>query len=917
MATDVLDNRLHSIYSDGSEGSILRAFVDTQERRHTPTRKSTNTLPDDLGRHSKGPAIVDQRSHSSARTSGDPRVNAISTADAIARPEAHPYVLRPEEQRQSNTQPDVPAAMEPVLNFNTGHECVRGSTPREPEDSNSLNDLQRVLKSLYSADSEGEILRQFVDAQEEPPVTGVTRKSNASSRAFNGVIAGPSKRRSHQHSHSHHEGTSLDVSTEPLLRLLMAQKNETKNLRRELRLAVERVNTEAQRVIALERDNHQTIEQLMSLNESKVAAQREAMKAASELRLYQYQYENAQKEITRAQEMVKMVETQRNEAEEEASQAREKARKHLQERVVAAAKEEGRRLGFEAGLRQAQAEAGYVDPRDRNALGDDVGDPQLGLPPDDVDIDVISPPIRQRTPHSQRLNLPPEHSSPLRQPRVQSPTPPESEDFQEEEETLPPPQPPSLVPPAPEYPRAMSPAPSIQMYSIAIPPASELERQNSQNTYLGKSRQPWVTAQEYHQITSQQPSPENYPGNLNFQQGANVVTFLPEGIPGKKKESWLRRTLSRPWRKKQTTSPVTPTSSYQAKQGPPVLVRDFGAGSDPPLSSYDSTAASTYTSQFDLQPGPLSSSSHGSSERGLRSGVPPKGRRRTRDRETVLSVIDENPLSRSATERKDTHHRSPNMGEIRSLMSQESNYADRKNVDEWRRSSASVPKDVAQAALGHGTPREHPREQKPPRRRPAHLTVPSPLAPSSQPQYLDTPGPRVVSTNSQDSASFGLGSNRPGLQRNVTVGTLVGITVEPPSRSPTEAPASGRPPQTEFLSPSFSTTPHLPSGPSIPSYFPQNRHSNPVASLSPQQGQSRPGSMASRSQPSVSQSRSPVGTTSSRPLPSSNQFPFPQQVPEGQPRRSSVASRATMNAPVSVRSENPSAHGFGLNLLGP
>ena len=58
-----------------------------------------------------------------------------------------------------------------------------------------------------------------------------------------------------------------------------------------------------------------------------------------------------------------------------AARAREKARKYQQERLVAVAKEEGRNLGFEAGLNHAKKEREMLTTTDRTPF---VGD---RLPP--------------------------------------------------------------------------------------------------------------------------------------------------------------------------------------------------------------------------------------------------------------------------------------------------------------------------------------------------------------------------------------------------------------------------------------------------------------------------------------------------------------------------------------------------------
>lgn len=59
-------------------------------------------------------------------------------------------------------------------------------------------------------------------------------------------------------------------------------------------------------------------------------------------------------EIFRAQEIVERVDRQRVEAEEAALRAREKHRKLAEARAVDVAMEEGRRMGYEEGLKQGR-----------------------------------------------------------------------------------------------------------------------------------------------------------------------------------------------------------------------------------------------------------------------------------------------------------------------------------------------------------------------------------------------------------------------------------------------------------------------------------------------------------------------------------------------------------------------------------
>ncbi|KAG6918893.1 hypothetical protein DXG01_010957 [Tephrocybe rancida] len=788
---------------------------------------------------------------------------------------------------------------------------------------------QEPLQSIYSGNSGGQILRDLLDAQEQPqPEPSVQSgppppRSHQASQSSRVVDTGSSKRRTHRSS-SHREHLA-DASSEELMHHLFEQKKETNTLRRALRLAVERVDAETQRVIALEQDSHQTIEQLTTLNEERVAAHQEALKTSAELRLYQFQLEHAQKQILRAQDTLKTVESERNEAEEAAARARAKARKYLQEQMVSAAKEEGRRLGFEAGLRRAQEEAEFSELGSRRAPSTRVrivAEPEYTAPAAHIDVEALSSPVNQRTPHVRQQNLPQEPSIPPSEPQVQPPTPPESDTYAEDESQSPT-ETTGFHDPPPPLPlsRVVSPGPSVLHYAISIPPASELERQNSQNQYLGKSTtQPWVTAREYHQfqMAEQQPHPEqNFRSMANMDTQRGGVSFAQPSMQGhsgkgKGKESWLRRTLSRPWRKNSKSNGGASISWYQPapsdRPQPAVHVRDFGA-LEPPRPSFDSASVSTRLSQMDIvspPPQPPSSSTASGSDRSYKGAG--KGRRRFREKDSSLFVINEDPLSRTATPvRGNVPRGSPSMSQVQSLLSQvngetRSNYSDPKAVEEWRRSSVSanvsVPKEMSQD--GHARPPSTTKVQTgPPRRRPAHLTVPSPLSPLNA--YTPTPISHVMSNHTQNSAFLGVDA-RPSLNRNPTSATVVGITVEPPSRSPTEAPVSARPPQDDFLSPNQSYAPSLRSM--------ANSLHNPVnfspkgstAPLNPHR--SRPASVASQAPPPPA--KSPMGMGASRSLPVNDRPRSFQQGSGEHPRRASVASHVTANGPVRPQADNAS-----------
>ena len=156
-------------------------------------------------------------------------------------------------------------------------------------------------------------------------------------------------------------------SQRELVRLLIDQEQEASILRKQLYIANQRVDSEARRAAELERANQLAIQRYHEINESRVVVQQEASKAIQDSRLYHLELENAQKEIERARESLKHIERERDEAEAAAARARAKTRKLREQQIVAAARKEGRRLGFEAGFEHARQERLLIAARPRSA----------------------------------------------------------------------------------------------------------------------------------------------------------------------------------------------------------------------------------------------------------------------------------------------------------------------------------------------------------------------------------------------------------------------------------------------------------------------------------------------------------------------------------------------------------------------
>ena len=156
-------------------------------------------------------------------------------------------------------------------------------------------------------------------------------------------------------------------SQRELVRLLIDQEQEASILRKQLYIANQRVDSEARRAAELERANQLATQRYREINESRVVVQQEASKAIQDSRLYHLELENAQKEIERARESLKNIEKERDEAEAAAARARAKTRKLREQQIVAAARMEGRRLGFEAGFEHARQERLLIEARPHSA----------------------------------------------------------------------------------------------------------------------------------------------------------------------------------------------------------------------------------------------------------------------------------------------------------------------------------------------------------------------------------------------------------------------------------------------------------------------------------------------------------------------------------------------------------------------
>lgn len=237
----------------------------------------------------------------------------------------------------------------------------RASSPVSPNQSRrSVSDLRTDLSRSDTPESELGSLS---------PRTALLSPSTEGIELPRQYTRGPTQKFRRQRERAYTASSSRD-----LLRLLINEEYENRQSRKVLYTVFDRLEQESRRALDAERRIEETVARAKSINEARIAAQQEAARAQEELRLYKLQLENAQSEISRAQGIVRAVEAQRDDAEAVAAAARSKARRLNEERLIELAREEGRRLGFEEGIRRGRR-MGY---REGHAIAIDNAREEMG-----------------------------------------------------------------------------------------------------------------------------------------------------------------------------------------------------------------------------------------------------------------------------------------------------------------------------------------------------------------------------------------------------------------------------------------------------------------------------------------------------------------------------------------------------------
>ncbi|KAJ7137730.1 hypothetical protein C8R44DRAFT_847832 [Mycena epipterygia] len=725
---------------------------------------------------------------------------------------------------------------------------------------------------VYSDDEESPVLQDFVNetlarqTETPSPRTELLSPPRTSPRALQGEEIdrlrrgrrGPSERYRRQR-----EEAYANVSSRQLLSLFIEKEYESSKLRKALHRAFERFEAEAIRVSEAERVTQETLNQFRAINEAKVAAERALSKTNEELRLWKFQFDHAQKEIERAQDVVRLVERQRDDAERAAAKARTAARQLNEQRLVNDALEEGRRLGYQAGFRRAQQEMAYTrvgepyEDLEREMGGHgrvysavDVHDSGLDGSPSQPPRDINASPMP--APHSPQIirmpeilpsphQPPPTHEAPSPSPAMAMPSPipaPPPRTFETE--------------PVRHAPSSVR-SPSIQLsrYSIDIPSPSVLDQTRPSDYQPQQQRRPSSQAPRPRSVQDAPPTRPNPQEQPQYQPPPPAKPPPDNYIPSASAEGGIP--LPPPF---QLSRPVLPavdaprTQSWYNRDRPeePAPAESWYQPKRPRSNAGSATGRSNAGSVTGR-----SAQGRHTRHTSLDSRVPHgNGKLVVHEYGTDLGAIKEDARSAQGTyaytvpeQRWDNaqgSQRARSMrGSVESLVpppppEKDARHQKQAIADELRYSNPDLPeawrRDAA-ANAGTGSSRSGPPRNV---RRPAQLTMPTPLSPPTGPVPLaghmrarTMSGSTGKSGRSQPPNPVDL-ANRPSLRRvkerrpisPSDVGSPFSgtINVEPPSQSSSQIPLQMNimPQIDQYLSPNYQTQP-LPNQSALPSGF--------------------------------------------------------------------------------------------------
>ncbi|GAW06965.1 hypothetical protein LENED_008924 [Lentinula edodes] len=399
---------------------------------------------------------------------------------------------------------------------------------------------------LYSPsdDSEGPVLRDFVnetlaherDHPEDSPRSELLSPIHGAATSHDSPAAvdhhqdSRSRRGPSQRYRRERESAYRGLDQREVLRLLIEHEYEASKMRKTLYMVFSKLEAEIQRSAEAESQAQAYIKRFKELNAEKLNVERESHTLEAELTLYKIQYDLAQKEIVKTRDTVLALQTQLDAAENDARRARGDARKVKEALEIWKAREEGRRQGFEAGWNRAREEFGALNAQTVLEYGNEYSD---NLPPPELSSfqrtdaqgsgdggDSIS--YRTYPPPDQRglLQFP---EVPMVPASIFNDPPPQSlpiaESISRHSSVSERPQQaiPTHVSSRPSSTRPDMATPAVQMYSLPIPPANEVEFHNRPQSSIRRTNskqpqpqlQPWLAETPITRASSPRP-PDNF-----------------------------------------------------------------------------------------------------------------------------------------------------------------------------------------------------------------------------------------------------------------------------------------------------------------------------------------------------------------------------------------------------------------------
>ncbi|KAF5389268.1 hypothetical protein D9757_003530 [Collybiopsis confluens] len=157
------------------------------------------------------------------------------------------------------------------------------------------------------------------------------------------------------------ERSKTSSSSRELALLLAVEKGKSEALKLSLDEAHKELTAMRRRIEEAETNLVEVTSAFMKANKERLSALQNAALAHEERELYRVQLLSAQTDIDKAKDVVKNIDKKRVKAERDAAAYKRSARELREERLILAAREDGRRLGFREGVLRARAEVGFLD----------------------------------------------------------------------------------------------------------------------------------------------------------------------------------------------------------------------------------------------------------------------------------------------------------------------------------------------------------------------------------------------------------------------------------------------------------------------------------------------------------------------------------------------------------------------------